>query len=64
MRPLPAYDIALVDDALGQRAEALRWLALARAQHDRNFTSYPMDPRMDDLRRSASVSSRTSRSNA
>ncbi len=64
MRPLPAYDIALVDDALGQRVQALRWLALARAQHDRNFTSYPMDPRMDDLRRSASVSSRTSRSSA
>jgi DNA-binding winged helix-turn-helix (wHTH) protein/Tfp pilus assembly protein PilF len=64
MRPLPAYDIALVNDALGQRAQALHWLTLARAQGDRNFTSYPMDPRMDDLRRSASISSRTSGSNA
>jgi DNA-binding winged helix-turn-helix (wHTH) protein/tetratricopeptide (TPR) repeat protein len=64
MRPLPAYDIALVDDALGQRAQALRWLALARAQHDRNFTSYPMDPRMDDLRRAASVSGTAALSNA
>ena len=64
MRPLPAYDIALVDDALGQRAQALHWLTLARAQHDRNFTSYPMDPRMDDLRRSASISNRSSSSRA
>jgi DNA-binding winged helix-turn-helix (wHTH) protein/Tfp pilus assembly protein PilF len=64
MRPLPAYDIALVNDALGQRVQALHWLTLARSQRDRNFTSYPMDPRMDDLRRSASVSSRTSRANA
>jgi len=64
MRPLPAYDIALVNDALGHRAQALHWLTLARARRDRNFTNYPMDPRMDDLRRSASVSSRTPRSNA
>jgi len=54
----------LVNDALGHRAQALHWLTLARARRDRNFTNYPMDPRMDDLRRSASVSSRTPRSNA
>lgn len=50
MRPLPAYDMALVADALGERTQALHWLAIAASRHDRNVASYSMDPRMDDLR--------------
>ena len=53
MKPVPAYDIALVTEALGQRAQALRWLAIAESRHDRNVASYSMDPRMDALRRAA-----------
>jgi len=64
MKPLPAYDIALVTDALGQRAEALRWLAVAESEHDRNVTSYPMDPRMDGLRHAASLGRKAPDSNA
>ncbi|MBV8164236.1 MAG: winged helix-turn-helix domain-containing protein [Candidatus Eremiobacteraeota bacterium] len=64
MKPVPAYDIALVTDALGQRTEALRWLALAESQHDRNVASYPMDPRMDDLRHAASLGRKAPDSNA
>ena len=63
MRPAPAYDLALVNEALGQRQVALRWLAVARSRHDRNFTSLLYDPRMDELRREADARKDT-RSNA
>jgi tetratricopeptide (TPR) repeat protein len=64
MKPLPAYDMALVSDALGQRAEALRWLAVAESQHDHNVANYSMDPRMDGLRRAATLNRTGAGSNA
>jgi DNA-binding winged helix-turn-helix (wHTH) protein/tetratricopeptide (TPR) repeat protein len=64
MKPLPAYDMALVSDALGQRAEALRWLSVAESEHDHNVVNYSMDPRMDGLRRATLPIRRESGSNA
>ncbi len=64
MKPVPAYDIALVSDALGQRSQAIRWLQLARTYHDRNWNSFTMDPRMDNLRRAAAESVKDPDANA
>ncbi len=51
IKPIPAYDVALVKEALGQQDQAVRWLAIAKAKHDMNLESFALDPRMDNLRR-------------
>jgi DNA-binding winged helix-turn-helix (wHTH) protein/Tfp pilus assembly protein PilF len=50
MHPKPAYEIALVEAALGQQVEAVQWLAVAQSQHDENMAEFDLDPRMDKLR--------------
>jgi DNA-binding winged helix-turn-helix (wHTH) protein/Tfp pilus assembly protein PilF len=55
MKPVPAYDVALVKEALGLRSQAEQWLAIAKSHHDGHLMSFSLDPRMDDLRRHASV---------
>ncbi len=50
-KPTPAYDIAVVKEALGQQDEAMRWLAVARTVHDVNLSELYMDPRMASIRR-------------
>ncbi len=64
MRPVPAYDVALVKEALGLRDQAVKWLVVAQTHHDGNFMSFGLDPRMDDLRRHARVDSRDRGPNA
>ncbi|HXW50629.1 MAG TPA: tetratricopeptide repeat protein, partial [Candidatus Acidoferrales bacterium] len=54
MKPVPAYDMALVEDAIGARAAAVQWLTAAQAEHDANMTEFDLDPRMDGLRRNVS----------
>src|SRR5579872_13834 len=49
--PTPAYNIALVDVGLGQQRDALKWLAIAKANHDPSLQTFDMDPRFDPLRR-------------
>ncbi len=51
MKPAPAYEIALVKNALGQEDQAVKWLAVAKLQHDSNLMEIDIDPRMDNLRR-------------
>ena len=55
MKPVPAYDLALVHEALGQRSEAMKWLAVAKSYNDDNLLTFRMDPRMDDLRRNVDL---------
>jgi DNA-binding winged helix-turn-helix (wHTH) protein/tetratricopeptide (TPR) repeat protein len=51
MRPAPAYEIALVETALGQQDAAVQWLGVAEKQRDMNLVEFSLDPRMDKLRR-------------
>jgi DNA-binding winged helix-turn-helix (wHTH) protein/tetratricopeptide (TPR) repeat protein len=51
MKPVPAYEIAVVEETLGERAAAVGWLAVAQSEHDENMINFDVDPRMDDLRR-------------
>jgi DNA-binding winged helix-turn-helix (wHTH) protein/tetratricopeptide (TPR) repeat protein len=50
MKPTPAYDIAVVKEALGQQEQALKWLTVATSLHDANLTVLDIDPRMDHVR--------------
>ena len=51
MKPVPAYEIAVVEETFGARAAAVEWLAVAQSEHDENMINFDIDPRMDDLRR-------------
>lgn len=51
LNPAPAYNIALVDSALGQQRAAIKWLAIAKAKHDPSLKTFDMDPRFDTFRR-------------
>lgn len=57
-KPTPAYDIAMVKAALGQRDDANRWLALAKKLNDANLWLVDVDPRMVWCHRSAQKSSK------
>ena len=46
VKPAPAYDIALVNVALGQDQQALKWLTVAYAENDANLATLQIDPRM------------------
>lgn len=50
MKPVPAYSIAVVEEALGRRSLALKWLKVAKTLHDANLEGFQLDPRMDSLR--------------
>jgi DNA-binding winged helix-turn-helix (wHTH) protein/Tfp pilus assembly protein PilF len=50
MKPAPAYQIAVIEEALGEQDHAIKWLVLAKAQHDSNLSGIDIDPRMDNLR--------------
>jgi DNA-binding winged helix-turn-helix (wHTH) protein/Tfp pilus assembly protein PilF len=50
MRPRPAYEIAVVEAALGQQNAAALWLGVAEKEGDQNMAVFGLDPRMDKLR--------------
>ncbi|MDQ6780396.1 MAG: tetratricopeptide repeat protein [Candidatus Eremiobacteraeota bacterium] len=52
MTPMPAYNMAVVSAALGKQDAALKWLRIAKAEHDPTLESFfDMDPRFDRLRK-------------
>jgi hypothetical protein len=49
-KPAPAYDIAVVKEALGQHNQALRSLVAAKSEYDGQLMELYNDPPMDLLR--------------
>jgi len=49
LRPVSAYNLALINIALGHRDKALRWLVVAKATHDSNIDWLYNDPRMASI---------------